>query len=185
VTLELQHLRYEQVGGSLLIPVADLVLFAEARVDIRRPVMLGDPDGLLPRTELDRRNLFVGTVGGRYQGLANVMLAAEFSMGSGRDRDASGRPPLLFPVNPATLALRYEHALARERLRLLSVLVASGPRLRSGFLWRSEIVYQAPRAWRIGLGYIHYHPGGRPGPIYGFRRHDRLYVSARWDFTLL
>jgi hypothetical protein len=185
LVLDLEHRRFHAVGASLLVPAGDFVLFAETRADIARPVTLADTAAILPRTELDRRDVVSATLGGRFHGLPGVVLAAEFSMGSdGQRRAPEGQAPLLFPVNPPTVALRYEHLFLRERLRWATLFVASGPRLGSGFLVRSEVSYDLRHGLRGTLAYVHYHPGNEPGPIYGFRRNDRIWLALRWDFSV-
>lgn len=187
VDLPLSHPVYDQLGIAGQAALGSWVLAFEALAEVGKPVAVADPTVPAPVLLAERRALFSGVLGLRYEGLPGVVLSAEHRRAAFGPRDrvppASAQLEAILPFSLSATALRYQHRLARDRVELELAVVVFGDRADHGVLGRAFIGYRPTDAVRLRLGYLLYHEGRKPGPLRGFGESDRVLFDLQWDFA--
>jgi hypothetical protein len=187
LAITLNHPRYNMLGHAGALPLGDLILRWELGFNFEQPLMATTPDpndSVQPRTI--RRHRAAWMAGLTYAGIDHANIGLEY--GQSRVLDAPQRDPdsgleLLLPVEQPLIGVRWNHDFLRETLKLTVAATVFGIWEYTGWLGRIELDYALVDALHVGVGYVTYHPTDDFSVLYGLTTHDRVFVSARWDFV--
>jgi hypothetical protein len=183
IGLPLRHLRYGLLATTGAAPLGDWVLRWELALGLDRPFNVATPDaGPLAAIGTARHHTLGGALGLSWAGLPDTLIALEVA--ETVPLGASGSDFLVPPDLPQVM-LRVTHRALRESLRLLGVVTGFGLAGELGWLARLDAGWAVQDGLEVGLGYMHYDPTDRAGPITGLDRHDRVSLRVRWDFDAL
>lgn len=180
IAVRLDHLRVQTLAASMSFVHGSVVGWAEAAVDVRRPVNVEDEVSYV-RTE--RRTLFRFNAGLRYQGPRNGVAALEYAEGTQRGPGPSDAE-LLVPILPTTLMARIDRAFAREKLRVRVAGAMTGELLRGGAIGLGELAWMPRDGFALSVGYAAFAPLRRESSlIWGYTTHDRAFARLCYDFA--
>lgn len=183
ITLAYDHPRVLVMGWSGALPWKDFVFKWELATELDKPVNVGLPPANFGVATTD---LFHTMVGVSWTGVTDLNVGFELwkpimlsdpSEGTGQE--------LLAPLDAPLMALRASYTMLNETLSFSAAVTMVGWTGEVGVLARGEVSYKPIDALSLSLGFVTYHPGDEFGPFYGLDRHDRLFLRARWDFTIL
>jgi hypothetical protein len=184
--IQLVHPRYTLLGCSLAVPFSSLLLRFEGGFSVARPTALRRTATALLDVASARYHQLDALVGITYvfNGATTAGLEiAQSYLVHNPARDAGAAWETLWPVEATRLALRFDQSLFRERLRIGVVALVIGLIELNGVMVRGELGYALTDALRVQLQYISYHPTQQFGVFYGFTSHDRLVLTAQWNFS--
>jgi hypothetical protein len=178
--IPLQHRRYGLVATTGALPLDSFVLRWELAVGLARPFNTADPEASpLAAVGVARSDTVGGLFGVAWSGLADTLVALEVAQTTPLRADLD----FFVPPDLPQVALRASHRALRDQLRLLAVVTSFGLAAELGWLARLDADWRLRDGLEVGLGYIHYGPTARAGPLAGLDRHDRLSLRFRWDFN--
>lgn len=182
IRVDLDHRRFGFAGFAGARPVGDWLLKWEAVFLFDKPWnTLSTGAGGLPEVGVETSASFGGMLGVQYGGVENTQIALEMA----QTLPFRTELPYIFAPDTPQIALRINHLALRETLTILAALTSFGWKGELGWVARAEVGWRIQDGIELGLGYIHYEPSSRPGPIAGLDRHDRLSLKFRWDFQIL
>ncbi len=180
--IPLEHRRFGLVATTGALPLDSFILRWELAAGLARPFNTTDPGASpLAAVSVARSDTVGGMLGVAWSGLADTLVAVEVA----QTVPLRGGLDFLIPPDLPQVAVRVSHRALREQLRLLAVVTSFGLAAELGWVARVDADWRVRDGLEVGLGYIHYGPGDRAGPIAGLERHDRVSFRLRWDFSLL
>ena len=181
--LPVAHPHYVIVGGSVLSALGPFVTYLEVLGELWRPIALGDLDAPAPALTSQRQTWLRGTLGVRYEGIEDGVLALESTAGVvSPTLQPAGFAPLL-PVAPWSVAGSYRQSFWRQQLELELLGLVLGPQpARGGVAARAQLSYRPFDAIRVQLAYLCFVERSGLSVISGFER-QRIDASLRWDFA--
>ena len=179
--LALDHRAYGVLGNSGAWSSGPLVFKWEFAFQLSRPFNAGVPSLPALGFPLERATLVDLMGGTTWTPIADLQLSFELGKSTFIDKPKA----LLFPVDQPQLVLRLNWTTLRDRLNAIAVASVIGLDSDFDVLLRAELNYNAISTLDVGIGYAMFFPGDDASPISGFKRHDRLILKLRWDFTLL
>jgi hypothetical protein len=185
IAFEVAHPRYELLGFSGAVPFGDCVLRFEGSLSAGKPTALRRQGERLEIASA-RYNQLDGMIGLTYVVGSATTASVELSQGylpenPARSADATWQP--LWPVEATRIALRFDQALWRDRLRVGLIGLVIGLHRLNGWLARAEVSYALSDALHVQLQLITYQPSADFGLFYGFTKHDRAVLTVQWDFS--
>jgi hypothetical protein len=178
--LRVIHPRYELIGASIAAPIGSLLLRAELQWSFKRPIALRRRDSPLLDLSATRLNQLDALLGVTYVISTATSLGLE-ALQSYLPEQPGEEFDTFWPVESTQLALRADHALLRDRLRLGVVGLLIGLHPLNTWAARAQAGYAFSDSFHVQLQFIHYQPTHQFGIFYGFRSHDRLVLTTQWD----
>jgi hypothetical protein len=180
--LEVIHPRFELIGTSIAAPIGSFLLRAEAQWSFKRPIALRRRDSPLldlSATRLDQLDALLGVT---------YVVSSATSLGFEALQSYLPEYPrknerfdTFWPVESTQLALRADHALLSDRLRLGVVGLLIGLHPLNTWAARAQVGYAFTDNFHVQLQFIHYQPTEHFGIFYGFTTHDRVVLTTQWD----
>ena len=176
--IPLDHRGYGVVGTTGALGLGSWLLKWEAGAEIGRAWNVAPSPLFIETAEAHRVITLVGATWTPYQ---------ELSMGFEMTKSWFPDVPegLLVNLNYPNVLLRLSWRALRERLTINAALAPPGPALAHGWLGRVDAGYELVQGLVLTVGGITYHQGENVSPFSGLTTHDRLFLRARWNFTLL
>jgi len=184
--LRVIHPRFELVGASIAAPLDSLILRAELQWSWKRPIALRRRASPLLDLSATRLHQLDALLGITYVVSTATSIGLEALQSYLPDHPArrGGEFDTFWPVESTQLALRADHALLSDRLRLGVVGFLIGIDDLNAWAARGHVSYALTDSFRLQLQFIHYQPTEDFGVFYGFRSHDRLELTTQWDMAL-
>lgn len=179
------HPRYTLLGHTGAFTFGSFILRWEAAVELDRALALRRVDRpleLSAQRRTDLRGLLGLTYAPSPETSAALELVQSYVLDNPERRPELGLRPL-FPVEATQLALRVNHQFLRDRASFSLFALLVGLTRFNAFAGRAELAYQILDTLSVSLGYVMYVPSDGFGYFYGFERHDRVFLTIRWDVS--
>lgn len=182
--LRVIHPRFELIGMSFAAPVGSFLLRAELQWSFKRPIALRRRDAPALDLSATRLNQLDALLGVTYVVSTATSIGIEALQSYLPDNPARDGKEFdtFWPVEATQLALRADHALLGDRLRLGVVGLLIGFAPLNAWAARAQVGYAVTDSFHVQLQFIHYQPTEHFGIFYGFNKHDRVVLTTQWDF---
>lgn len=187
IDIELWHPRYTTFAHTGSTPLKDVLLKWELGFDLNRSINVINENRSLLTQKIEKHSRINGLLGADYTGIDSTTIILEYQQSylfSNPERKKNSDFETVFPEEQPKVALRAEHKMLQEQLSISAMVVVAGIWDYTGWLGRAEAFYKLRDALTVGLGYIVYMPNDEISMLGGFKTHDRVYASLRWDFLL-
>jgi hypothetical protein len=187
IYIGLWHPRYTTFAHTGSTPIKDVLLKWELGFDLNRSINVIDENGSLNTQKIEKHSRINALLGADYTGINDTTIVLEYQQSylfNNPERKKNSDFETVFPEEQPKIALRVEHKMLQERLSMSAMGILTGIWDYTGWLARAEVFYKLRDALTIGLGYMVYMPNDETSMLQGFKTHDRVYASLRWDFLL-
>jgi hypothetical protein len=182
IAVPIAHPRYFLIGHGGAWTFGPCILRWELAYEHDRPLTVTQTDSDLMLWSIARMSALRGVIGLTYAPSTTTQAMLELSQAYLFEATPGGTA-LLFPAEAPQLAIRVNQTLWKERLTLAAFAYFVGVSPWNAWAARFDVRYAISDDVEAAIGFTTYQPTGHFSVFYGFKGHDRLMFSLRWNVS--
>jgi hypothetical protein len=182
IEVPVAHPRFFLFGHGGAWTLGPCILRWELAYEHDRPLTVTQIDRELMLWSIARVSALRGVLGLTYAPSTTTQAMLELSQAYLFEAPPTGTA-LLFPAEAPQLAMRVNQMLFKERLTLAAFAYFIGVSPFNAWAARFDMRYDVTDDIEAAVGFTTYQPTGHFGVFYGFKGHDRLMFSLRWNVS--